>query len=205
MRAVKPARAVGEPRSFSGPASFRAWLEKHHSRETALVVRCWKVAAAHRGLTYRQALDEALCLGWIDGVRHGLDEESFSVRFTPRKPKSGWSAVNIARARQLEAEGRMHSAGLAALRARVKPRYSYESRPRALAPADLAKLRAHPRAWRFFEAQPPWYRRSCAFWVMSAKRAETRARRLDVLIASSERREGIPPLGRPGHPGRAAR
>ena len=169
-----------EPKSFPGPASFRKWLEKHHARATELLVRCRKTGAAGRGVTYREALDEALCLGWIDGVRHGLDEMSFSVRFTPRKAKSGWSAVNIARARQLEAEGRMHAAGLAAFRARVEPEYSYESRPRALAPAYLAKFRAHPRAWRFFEAQPPGYRRTCAFWVMSAKRPETRARRLDA-------------------------
>jgi uncharacterized protein YdeI (YjbR/CyaY-like superfamily) len=99
----------------------------------------------------------------------------------------------------------MHQAGLAAFHARVKPQYSYESRPRALAPAHLAKFRAHPRAWRFFEAQPPWYRRTCAFWVMSAKRHETRARRLDVLIESSEQEEGVPPLRRPEDPGKAPR
>ena len=123
-----------------------------------------------------------------------MDETSFSVRFTPRKAKSAWSAVNIARARELEAEGRMHPAGLAAFRARAKPEYSYEGRPRALAPAYLKKLRANPRAWRFFSAQAPWYRRTCAFWIMSAKRPETRERRLDRLIALSEQHEGVPPL-----------
>ena len=148
-------------------------------------------------MTYRQALDEALCLGWIDGVRRSLDEASFSVRFTPRKPKSAWSAVNIARVGGLRAEGRMHPAGLAAFGARVKTGYSYESRPQALAPAFLRKLRASARARRFFEAQPPWYRRTCAFWVMSAKQAETRARRLQVLIASSEKKESVAPLKRP--------
>jgi uncharacterized protein YdeI (YjbR/CyaY-like superfamily) len=191
---VPPARW---PRSFPGPESFRAWLEKHHARETELLVRCWKTQAGHRGLTYRQALDEALCQGWIDGVRRSLDQDSFSVRFTPRKAKSAWSALNIARVGQLRAEGRMQPAGLAAFRARVKPQYSYESRPRALAPAYVARFRAHPRAWRFFEEQPPWYRRTCAFWVMSAKRPETRARRLGVLIESSQRQKGIPPLKRP--------
>jgi uncharacterized protein YdeI (YjbR/CyaY-like superfamily) len=167
-----------------------------------LLLLCRKTAAAGRGVTYREALDEALCIGWIDGVRRSVDEDSFSVRFTPRKAKSGWSAVNIARARQLEAEGRMHPAGLAAFRARVKPEYSYESRPRALAPAYLKKFRAHPRAWNFFSVQPPWYRRTCAFWIMSAKRAETRERRLDVLIRRSEQEEGVLPLGRPreAHP-----
>jgi uncharacterized protein YdeI (YjbR/CyaY-like superfamily) len=136
-------------------------------------------------------------MGWIDGVRHSLDQDSFSVRFTPRMAKSAWSALNIARAGQLEGEGRMQPAGLLAFRARAKPQYSYESRRRALAPAYLARFRAHPRAWRFFGAQPPWYRRTCAFWVMSAKRPETRARRLEVLITSSERQERVPPLKPP--------
>ena len=182
------------PKSFAGPAEFRAWLEEHHSRATELLVRCGKAGASRRRMTYRQALDEALCLGWIDGVRRSLDEVSFSVRFTPRQPKSAWSAVNVARVGELRAAGRMHPAGLAAFDARVKTGYSYESRPPALAPAYVQKLRARPRAWRFFEAQPPWYRRTCAFWVMSAKRPETRARRLQVLIASSAKQEGIPPL-----------
>jgi uncharacterized protein YdeI (YjbR/CyaY-like superfamily) len=188
------------PRSFAGPAEFRAWIEEHHARATELLVRCWKVEARHRGMTYRQALDEALCLGWIDGVRRSVDEASFSVRFTPRKPKSAWSAVNIARVGQLQAEGRMHAAGLAAFDARVKSGYSYESRPRALAPAYLKKLRASARAWRFFEEQPPWYRRTCAFWIMSAKQPETRARRLQLLIASSEKEESVAPLKRPATP-----
>jgi uncharacterized protein YdeI (YjbR/CyaY-like superfamily) len=185
------------PRSFSGAASFRRWLERNHDRETELLLRCRKTGAAGRGVTYREALDEALCLGWIDGVRRAVDADSFSVRFTPRKPKSAWSAVNVRRARQLEAEGRMHPAGLAAFRARVKPEYSYESRPRSLAPAHLARFRARARAWRFFEAQAPWYRRICAFWVMSAKRPETRERRLDRLIEVSDRQEGLPSLKRP--------
>jgi uncharacterized protein YdeI (YjbR/CyaY-like superfamily) len=188
---------VTTPRSFAGPREFRAWLEEHHARVAELLVRCWKTQACHRGMTYRQALDEALCLGWIDGVRRSLDEASFSVRFTPRTPKSAWSAVNVARVGQLRAEGRMHPAGLAAFDARVETDCSYESRPQALAPAYVKKLRANARAWRFFEAQPPWYRRTCAFWVMSARRPETRARRLDVLISSSERQESVPPLKRP--------
>lgn len=194
-----------KPRSFTGPGAFRAWLEANHARATELLVRCWKTQASHRGLTYRQALDEALCLGWIDGVRRRLDQDSFTVRFTPRKPKSAWSAVNVARVGELQAEGRMHPAGLAVFRAGVKTGYSYENRPRELAPAYLREFRAHARGWRFFEAQPPWYRRTCAFWVMSAKRPETRARRLEVLIASSERQESVPPLKRPGRKRSAGR
>jgi uncharacterized protein YdeI (YjbR/CyaY-like superfamily) len=184
------------PRAFSTPAQFRAWLEAHHASATELIVRCWKTHASRRGMTYRQALDEALCVGWIDGVRRSVDAESFSVRFTPRKPKSAWSGVNIKRLGQLQAERRVRPAGLAAFLARVKTQYSYESRPQALAPAYRKLFQARARAWVFFEAQPPWYRRTSAFWVMSAKRPETRVRRLELLIESSERREAIRPLKR---------
>jgi uncharacterized protein YdeI (YjbR/CyaY-like superfamily) len=180
---------------FAGPAAFRAWLRKRHATARELLVRCFKTHASHRGLTYRQALDEALCFGWIDGVRRSLDEVSFSVRFSPRKPRSEWSTVNLRRFEELRAEGRVHAVGLAAFRARVKSRYSYESRPKALSGPYLREFRANERAWRFFESQPPWYWRTTAFWVMSAKRPETRARRLAQLIASSERGRAIPALG----------
>jgi uncharacterized protein YdeI (YjbR/CyaY-like superfamily) len=185
------------PRGFAGPAAFRAWLEARGRTASELYVRCAKTQAAERGLTYRQALDEALCLGWIDGVRHAVDASSFSVRFTPRRPRSVWSAVNIRRFRELQSEGRIAPAGLAAFDARVKSEYSFESRPRELAPAYRRRLEAHPPAHRFFEAQPPWYRRSCSFWVMSAKQAETRERRLLLLVAHSKRGEWIPGLKRP--------
>jgi uncharacterized protein YdeI (YjbR/CyaY-like superfamily) len=184
------------PRAFATPAAFRRWLEAHRA-EAELLVRCWKTAASHRGMTYRQALDEALCLGWIDGVRRALDAESFSVRFTPRKPKSAWSAVNIRRFEELRAEGRVRPWGSRAFDARVKPSYSYENRPRRLAPALARRFRANARAWRFFLAQPPWYQRTCAFWVMSAKRPETRERRLDQLVARSEAEQPIAALKRP--------
>jgi len=189
---------VPTARAFSGPAEFRAWLEEHHDSTTEMLVRCRKVQAGRKGLTYRQALDESLCMGWIDGVRRSVDATSFSVRFSPRKPKSAWSTVNITRFDQLQKEGRVHPAGRAAFQARVKTQYSYENRPQALAPAYVRKFQANQRAWRFFEAQPPWYRRTCAFWVMSAKQPETRERRLAVLIATSGQQKGIPPLKRPG-------
>jgi uncharacterized protein YdeI (YjbR/CyaY-like superfamily) len=181
------------PRTFAGPGAFRSWLVKNHATVSELYVRCAKVATG-RGLTYRQALDEALCIGWIDGVRHALDATSFSVRFSPRKAKSAWSAVNIRRYRELDAEGRVRPQGKAAFEAGVKSRYSFESRPQALSPAFVRRFRAHARAWSFFDAQAPWYRRTCSFWVMSAKQPETRERRLARLIALSERGEGVPPL-----------
>ncbi len=185
-----------ESRAFSGPAAFRAWLAKNHAKATELFVRCSKAHVAG-GLTYRLALDEALCIGWIDGVRHGVDATSFSVRFSPRKPRSAWSTVNIKRYQELQAEGRVKPAGRKAFDARVKSQYSFESRPQALAPAYLRSFRSNRRAWTFFEAQPPWYRRTCSFFVMSAKQPETRERRLGVLISHSERGAAIPPLKRP--------
>jgi uncharacterized protein YdeI (YjbR/CyaY-like superfamily) len=190
-------------RAFTGPAAFRAWLLENHATATELCVRCSKAHVAG-GLTYRQALDEALCLGWIDGVRHSVDAVSFSVRFTPRRPRSAWSTININRFQELRAEGRVKPAGLSAFEAKVKSRYSFESRPQALAPAYLRTFRSNARAWAFFEAQAPWYRRTCSFWVMSAKQPETRERRLAQLISRSARGEGVPPLKLP-NAGKTAR
>jgi uncharacterized protein YdeI (YjbR/CyaY-like superfamily) len=188
------------PTAFRTPQAFRAWLERHHADTRELQVRCFKTHAADRGMTYLQALDEALCFGWIDGVRRPVDEDTFSVRFSPRKEKSKWSAVNVARARVLEGDGRMRPAGQRAFRKRGEgdssTSYSYESRSQELAPASLRRFRSHPKAHAFYAAQPPWYRRISAFWVMSAKREETRARRLETLIACSERGKTIPPLTR---------
>ena len=159
-------------------------------------MRCAK-AHVKAGLTYRQALDEALCLGWIDGVRHSVDAASFSQRFSPRKPRSAWSTVNIKRFRELQAEGRVKPAGLRAFETGVKSQYSFESRPSALSPAYRRTFRSHARAWAFFEALPPGYRRTCCFWVMSAKQPETQQRRLAVLIARSARGEGVPRRKKP--------
>ncbi|HET9464349.1 MAG TPA: YdeI/OmpD-associated family protein [Gemmatimonadales bacterium] len=185
--------------TFASQEKFRAWLQQNHRSTAELIVRCYKARAAGKGLTYKQALDEALCFGWIDGVRRALDEESFSTRFTPRKPKSKWSAVNVTRAKELEAEGRMHPAGAAAFAAReaaMAAGYSYESRPAELDKPLLAKLKANKQAWAFFQAQPPWYRRTSSFWVMEAKREETRERRLAELITRSAKAEPIKLLDR---------
>lgn len=164
-------------------------------------MRCFKVHAADRGITYAQALDEALCFGWIDGVRRAYDEDTFTVRFTPRKPRSNWSRVNVRHVERLLKEGRMKQPGLAAFEAREESRtgvYSFEQREMKLAPAYVRRFRADRRAWAFFQKQPPWYRRTSSFWVMSARREETRARRLDSLISHSSRREPIPQLRRTG-------
>jgi uncharacterized protein YdeI (YjbR/CyaY-like superfamily) len=176
------------PVAFDSADRFRAWLEKNHAKVKELLIRLYKTEARTHGMTYREALDEALCFGWIDGVRRRHDEQSFAQRFSPRRAKSYWSAVNLKRYRELLAEGRVAAPGRAAFEARdrkPKGRYSFESRPRALAPVYARKMRAEPKAWEFFQGRPPWYRRVCAFWVMSARKPETRARRLEQLIARS--------------------
>ena len=186
------------PVTFTRAAAFRTWLTRHHDRETALLVRCFKVQARDRGITYPQAVDEALCWGWIDGVRRGLDQDSFSVRFSPRKARSVWSAINIRRAKELAAEGRLAAPGRAAFEARrsAKGVYSFESKPADFPPALKRRFRAHARAYAFWSAQPPGYRRVVTFWVMAAKQEATRTRRLDVVIGCSARGARIPLMAR---------
>lgn len=196
---MPPGGAVTTPlRAFAGPAAFGAWLLRRHDREKELLVRCFKVHAGDRGLTYTQALDEALCWGWIDGVRRSVDADSFSVRFSPRKPGSVWSAVNIRRAKALLAAGRMASPGKAAFEARrsAKGVYSFESKPADLPAAMKRRFRSHADAFRFWSAQPPGYRRTVAFWVLSGKQEATRERRLGIVIACSARGQRIPLLAR---------
>ena len=176
------------PTFFKTPAAFRRWLATHHSTETELWVGFYKVASGKGGMVYKQALDEALCYGWIDGLLRKVDENSYAQRFTPRKKTSNWSLVNTTRVKELIAEGRMQPPGLAAFEAREATRsgvYSFEQKPTALAPEYQARLDANPRASAFFAAQAPSYRRGASWWVMSAKREETRERRLATLIEDS--------------------
>ena len=184
---------------FKTPARFRAWLARNHARETELVVRLFKVHASQHGIGYREALEEALCFGWIDGVRRSIDEDSFSVRFTPRKPKSIWSNINVRIVERLQSEGRMKPPGLAAFERRDEKRtgiYAFESKSQGLSPGFEKRLRAVPKAWKHFESQPPWYRRTAAHWVMNAKREETRERRLGILIEHSAKGKPLPQLDR---------
>lgn len=196
------AAAVGArpPVRFRTAAAWRAWLRKHCRNGTAVVLRLAKVHAAGTGITYKEALDEALCFGWIDGIRRAHDADSFTVRFTPRKPRSIWSKVNVAHMERLIAAKRVTKAGLAAFEARTVGRtgvYSFEQRAPALTPAYRAAFRKHRAAWTYFEGEAPWYRRASSHWVMSAKREETRRRRLAQLVACSADGERIPPLRRP--------
>ena len=184
-------KAASKPRFFATPAEFRAWLKEHHATEPELSVGFHKKGSGKASITWPEAVDEALCFGWIDGVRHRIDDDSYRIRFTPRKPKSTWSAVNLERVAALTKLGRMRAAGLRAFANRIEAKtaiYAYEQRENAaLDREDEAQFQANPGAWKFFEAQPAWYRKQMAWWVVSAKREETRVKRLASLIETSER------------------
>jgi len=175
-----------EPVFFPSTVEWRAWLERNHEIERELLVGLYRKASGRGGMTWSQAVDEALCFGWIDGVRGRAGEHAHTVRFTPRRARSTWSAVNIDKAERLIAEQRMHPAGLRAYRARSEQNsrvYSFEQGDVELPPAALRRLRADPAAWAYWSARPAGYRRIAAWWVISAKRADTRERRLEMLIA----------------------
>jgi uncharacterized protein YdeI (YjbR/CyaY-like superfamily) len=176
------------PVFFTTQGDLHAWLEENHDKVSELWFGFYKKAAGKEGITYQQALDEALCFGWIDGVRKSLGDEMWMIRFTPRKPKSIWSQVNIKRATELKALGTMREPGLRAFEQRDETKtklYSYEERTRGLDPVYEEKLKANPAAWEFFQSQPPSYRKPASWWVMSAKQKETRERRLATLIERS--------------------
>jgi uncharacterized protein YdeI (YjbR/CyaY-like superfamily) len=185
---------------FPTAEEFRRWLEQHRAAARELWVGFYKVSTGRASITWPESVDEALCVGWIDGIRKSLDESSYPIRFTPRKPRSTWSAVNIRRARALTKEGRVHPAGLHSFEARRENRsgiYSYEQRPDDLAEPYRSALRKHKSAWSFFRSQPPHYRRAVTWWVVSAKREETREKRLDALVEHSAGGRRIPQfLGR---------
>jgi uncharacterized protein YdeI (YjbR/CyaY-like superfamily) len=190
---------MAKPRFFRTPSQFRRWLETHHDTATELVVGFYKVGSGKPSITWPESVDEALCFGWIDGIRRSLDESAYTIRFTPRRPKSTWSAVNIRRAEALIRDRRMTRAGRTAFQKRdpaASGRYSFENRPRTLAPDYLERFKANEHAWAFFQAQAPWYRRTAIFWIMEAKREDTRQRRLGRLIDDSAHARTIPPLTR---------
>ena len=178
-----------KPKFFSLPAKFREWLEQNHDTATELLVGFHKKGSGKPSVTYGEALDEALCFGWIDGVRKNINETSYTIRFTPRKPKSIWSLVNVNHVERLKKEGRMQAAGLAAYDRRDPARtgiYAFENRPREFSPEFEKIFRRNKNGWKFFDAQPPGYKRVIIFWVMGAKREETQRKRLQQLIECSE-------------------
>ena len=176
-----------EPTYFATPEDFRAWFETHHEREPELLVGFYKKGTGKPSITWPESVDEALCFGWIDGIRRSLGDEAYTIRFTPRRQKSTWSAVNIKRVGELIELGRMQPAGLKAFHAREESNsgiYAYENRDKAVFDAALEeRFRANAKAWDFFHAQPPGYRKLMIFRVVSAKQEATRLRRLDQLIA----------------------
>ncbi len=186
-----------KPKFFSSPAEFRQWLEQNHDRASELLIGFHKKSSGKKSITYAEALDEALCFGWIDGVRRKLNETSYVQRFTPRKPRSIWSLINVNHVERLKKEGRMDPAGLEAYARRDPKRtgiYSFENEPHKLAPAYEKKFRQNKSAWKFFEEQPPYYKKLMIFRIMSGKKEETRLRRLEQLIETSAHGKRIGPL-----------
>jgi uncharacterized protein YdeI (YjbR/CyaY-like superfamily) len=189
-----------KPTYFAIPDEFRAWLGEHHADETELWVGYYKKGSGRPSLTWPETVDEALCFGWIDGVRKSVDEESYAIRFTPRRVRSIWSAVNVKRVQELTDRGRMRPAGLKAFAERDEERsgvYAHEQGASAELGAEFEELfRANEAAWTFFQTQPAGYRKTATWWVVSAKKDETRRKRLGILIEDSAQGRTIRPLTR---------
>lgn len=199
-RPVAGAKGAAPPRFFAGAAAFRAWLAKHHATSAGLVVGFHRVGSGRGGLTYAEALDEALCVGWIDGLRRGLDATRYSIRFSPRKPGSVWSQVNLRHVARLERAGRMTAAGRAVFAKRDPAKvyvYSYEARRVAMPAAFAARLAADAKAHADWQARPPFYRRAATRWIVDAKQEATRERRFATLLDCSRRGRKVPPLDYP--------
>ncbi len=193
---------TSEPSFFATPDDFRSWLHEHHATAREQWVGFHKKGSGRPSITWPESVDEALCFGWIDGLRKSIDDTSYMIRFTPRKPDSNWSAVNMRRVAELTEQGRMQPAGLAAFARRrdeTSAIYAYEQREQAaLDEAEEQQMRATTDAWQFFQAQPRSYRQAAIRWVISAKKPETRRSRLARLIDDSAQGRTVQPLTRPG-------
>ena len=178
-----------KPKFFPVQEDFRRWLEENHDKETELIVGFYRVGSGKESMTWSEAVDQALCFGWIDGVRRKVDEESYSNRFTPRRANSNWSAVNIKKVEDLTRQGLMKPAGIAAFEKRKDERsavYTYENDAKLFSDDFEKRFRANEQAWQFFETQANWYKKQLTGWVRSAKQEATRERRLEKLIAECE-------------------
>jgi uncharacterized protein YdeI (YjbR/CyaY-like superfamily) len=178
-----------KPKFFKTSAALNKWLQANHTKKDELIIGFYKVASGRKSITPAEALDEMLCFGWIDGIRHKIDEESYQNRYTPRKANSTWSQVNIKKVKELINQGRMQPAGMDAYNSITKKRinkYSFEQKEIKLEPEDERKFKRDKKAWEFFQNQPPSYRKPALWWVVSAKRDETQARRLKILIEDSK-------------------
>ena len=188
-----------EPIFFASPAEFRDWLERNHASATEVLVGVYKKDSGRQNMTYQQSLDQALAFGWIDGVRGALDDVSYTMRFSPRKPRSIWSAINIKRIAELTERDLMHASGLkvfAERDLRQQQKYSNEQERIALSDAYEAQFRANAPAWEYFQSRPPSYRKTAVGWVISAKQEATRLKRLATLIEDSAAGRKIAPLTR---------
>jgi len=177
------------PKFFAKPSEFRKWLKANHKKETELVVGFYKVGSGKPGLTWSQSVDEALCFGWIDGVRTSIDEDSYQIRFTQRKSSSTWSTLNIKKIEQLTQQGLMQPAGIAAFEKRKEARsniYSHENEETELAPAFEKQFKSNKKAWTYFQSLAASYKKLSKHWVMGAKQEATRVKRLQQLIKESE-------------------
>jgi uncharacterized protein YdeI (YjbR/CyaY-like superfamily) len=186
-----------QPIYFATQTEFREWLEENHNKETELFVGYYKVGSGRQSMTWSESVDQAICFGWIDGIRKSIDEESYCIRFTPRKPKSIWSAINIKKVEELTKKGLMKPSGLTAfklLEANKSKIYSYENEEIKF-PEDLEQLfKSNNKAWEFFQAMPQSYRKPATRWVLSAKQESTRFKRLQELITDSEAGRKIKPM-----------
>jgi uncharacterized protein YdeI (YjbR/CyaY-like superfamily) len=194
---MKSTKHSPKPLFFATPSDLRKWFEKNHNREPELLLGFYKKASGKPSVTWSESVDQAICFGWIDGIRKSIDEESYMIRFTPRRPSSIWSAINLQKVKEHTKLGLMHPAGLAVFNQRdVKKAavYSFEQEKISLDESYLKKFKKNKKAWDFFQSQAPYYQRTATHWVMSAKQEETRHRRLEALIADSERETRIKPL-----------
>jgi uncharacterized protein YdeI (YjbR/CyaY-like superfamily) len=185
------------PAFFPTQSSFRKWLEKNHDKAKELLVGFYKVNSGKPSMTWSQSVDEAICFGWIDGIRKSIDDESYSIRFTPRKQGSIWSAINIQKVENLSKHGLMHPSGIAAFEKRIEHKsaiYSYEKEPQNLSDDFLKKFESNEKAWNFFQSMAPSYQRTAIHWVMNAKQDVTKLKRLDELINDSEAKRKIKSL-----------
>lgn len=183
---------------FHCPEAFRTWLMRHHSERDELWVGFWKKSTGRPSITWPESVDEALCFGWIDGIRKSVDDEAYTIRFTPRRSRSTWSLRNIERYRALEAEGRIEPAGAETYRRWTEENsgaYSFEQEtPGTLCDDYLARIRADAAAWADWQSRPPGYRKQVTHWIMSAKRESTRERRLKSLIEDCAAGRKVKPL-----------
>jgi uncharacterized protein YdeI (YjbR/CyaY-like superfamily) len=181
-----------KPVFFKKPSEFRKWLTKNHKKKNELIVGFYKVESGKPCMTWPESVDQALCFGWIDGVRKSIDDESYTIRFTPRKPDSNWSQVNIKKMNELTSNGLMQPAGLAIFETRKKERrYAHEKKDVTLNGELLRKFKSNKKAWDFFIAQAPSYQKVCSHWIMSAKQDVTKEGRLIRLITASEARRRL--------------